>query len=268
MSQRRLGRGKLQVILLGLALAQMLGQVCFKASAAAVNQRGWVISQSTKLNGDLIIYLGPEAMKVDFVASGISVLVHRNSPKISIWNTLSHKMIETDWHQMTPLAGTTVLMGGYLRELPLEKDVGTTSGAIAGLDSMQYSMPRSARRPVKHDTAPSKDEYRIVPRTSLSDAQFWVSTKLPLSESESQVIRRISCLPPLGGIPLRMFLYTDSGAVCKEVETTKAVQQNLSAATFAEPHDYARAKTQQEVCFNNTRLNRLMNVFDSWRDMP
>ncbi|HEY9716858.1 MAG TPA: hypothetical protein V6C69_05295, partial [Trichormus sp.] len=66
MSQRRLGRGKLQVILLGLALAQMLGQVCFKASAAAVNQRGWVISQSTKLNGDLIIYLGPEAMKVEF----------------------------------------------------------------------------------------------------------------------------------------------------------------------------------------------------------
>lgn len=244
----------------------MLGQVCSSSSASAVNQRGWVISQSSRLNGDLVIYLGAEAMRVVCVASGINVLVHKTNPNIVMWNQNSHKLFETDWHQMTPLSGTNVMSGGYLTGLPLEKKSDTAGGAIAGLASEQYSMLASARCPVRTAASAAKDEWAIVPRTGLSNAQFWLATKLPISEIEVGVIRRITCLPPLGGMPLRLLLYTDTGAVSKELDTTKVVAQSLPASTFAEPRDCVRAKTEQEVCFNNTRLHRLMNVFDSWRD--
>jgi hypothetical protein len=262
MSERRFGRWKRYGVLFGAAL--MLAQ----SAALAAGERGWVISLSTRLNGNLVIYLGPDAMRVECIASGINVLVHKDSSKILVWNKNSHKMCETDWHQMTPLSGTNVMSGGYLTGLPLERSSATASGAIAGLDSMQYSMLKSARCPVRSVKAAAKDEFALVPRTGLTNAQFWVSTKLPISESECQVVRRITCLPPMGGIPLRLVLFTDTGAVCKELDTTKAVSQSLPASTFAEPKDCQKVKTEQDVCFNSTRLNRLMTVFDQWKDLP
>jgi hypothetical protein len=226
-----------------LLVATALALFCaLPASPADKHLVGWVVTQKSKLCGEMKVYLTKDAVKA-FDAKTSTVLVSKAPDwKVLIFNTSSKTIYTSSFDRFKGYdrIDRQVMIGFKFGGLPLEKKPGTDS--VVGQKVNIYGT--SAKTEKSYHERYLKGE---ITGGSARRARLLVSSNWPVPPQPGVILSQLYGIAPTSGIPLQFECENQEGKKKLNLETRSIKNVAIEARQFDCPSGYRRVANIESV---------------------
>jgi hypothetical protein len=231
--------GKLAVAC-ALSLAAVYA-LSISAKDAHKTDRGWTLTQESKLAGANSILLSKSGFKLEAPKAHYTILMRPPAWNVIFYSDKSRAMYETDarhWQGDVALTASLITTGRFSAMVPDKSKKET----FMDLSASHIFLKDPSGKPQSPDGASNEI------RDTAYSADYWVTQTFSTPPAVAQVMTKLYRLPLVdNGIPLKLSFLNEHGHKKTEVDTRSCTETQIDASAFAPPKNYQRVKSEKEV---------------------
>jgi len=228
----------------------VLAFMCALSQAVEAKQKVQVLDQQNYETGRMMVYLSPQAVKVDHLELQYTFLATAPQWKLTIFNKKQNVFTEDDlirWvkHGVRPNVASQM----DLRDAQLDP-VGDKTAQ--GLSGREYSVVVSGAAPAGQRTL----------FTQLESGKYFVATKLGVPEEEMRFLSRLYSLPFKRGVPISCTIKYKTQNSVFVLKTRSITSQTVEDNFFDVPKGMQRVKNESAVALTKSKIKEINDVFE------
>lgn len=232
-------------------LALLAAYAVIAPSARAQTTEVWMVKQHHIVNGNLVFYISPNALRMDNVDAKYSMIANAKDGMIYFFNDSTHRLYKSPLKHFIYLQQK--LIGTFINEKDSalqhwQKDPQSVN--VGKLRATQFKASGHYTSFVEGQAG----GYLKGNKRAVFVSQFiFLSRDIPISKELLHVYCEIQDLPELGGLPLRQLNMVDKrNNVRCVLDTSDAKPMKIPANNFKVPQTYKQTKMVGEVTNEDT----------------